>query len=307
MKDIKVISKRILCFMVCMILFLSAAFETVNAAPMPSEQQQVFLDHYQLTNDKIVPGNEFTLTLYLKNIGKNDAHNIIVDIMYAEGVMPSYGQVSQAIVDVPAEGTAEIEFHYIALEKIDEAVLDFQVILRESDLRNAILIRTPVGSQSPFRIIANFVPGRAKVREDVNCSMTFKYLGQETADAIRARMNVNGELVHTIDIGNLPKETTKTQSLFTKFEDEGKYIIELYLDYLDEAGEEQSVEVGSGLVEIEEPRVVPASVQTPNQQTQKNSQESAASRFANADVLTVSVTLIVVIFAMIIFLLKKKK
>ena len=200
----------------------------------------------------------------------------------------------------------EVSFSYNALEKIDTPMMDFQVLIRDQKNQNAVVLRTPVGNKSPFEIITSFVPTRAMTEENVNCSITFKYLGKETASRVRARLNVDGQPVHTVDLGSLSKDTTKTQSLFAKFDKAGTYVVELYLDYQDAESVEQSVLVGTGLVEVRENNF-PVNPNLPNSELQQEINNQINRQSDSTKVLIVSGTLIVVIFLAIVVLIKKKK
>lgn len=313
MKKLKTALSRIVYCFLCLLLIgnmASAAFAAPGNFQFQTDgelSQKVFLERYELTDERIVPGSQFTLKLSLKNIGTVNAENVIVDVVYPIGVMPIYGTVSQAIVDVPAEGTAEVEIAYNALDKIVIPALDFQIVLRENGLENTTILRIPVGLQSPFDVIATFVPAKAVVGESVNCSMTFKYRGAETADKIQARMNVNGDPVRTVEIGSLPKETTKTQSLFEQFDDAGQYVVEMYLDYQDESGREKSVQVGTSLLEIEEKHEMPAKPDSAGQKLQPEDTAQTGRQSADIRVLAACGILIAAICVLIVFLIRKKK
>ena len=298
---------------VCLLcLFLSAGFlgTAAEAAPQPQQQlsmEQVFLDHYEISDGKIVPGGDFTLTLFLQNKDeKNDGH-VIVDVMYPQGVMPVYGAVSQAIVDVPAGGNAEVELDYIAMDKLAIPVLDFQVFLRENDQQYMTLLRLPLGSSSPFEAITTFVPARAMVGENVNCSMTFKYLGTEAANRISVRMNVDGERLSRIEIGTLAKDTTKTQSISGTFEEPGEYLVELYLDYTDDAGIRQSIQLGSSVVEVEENTLFPDSVKQEGQDLGEAEKSGFAETLDHPRFLVACGGLIVLCLVVIVLVLRKKR
>ena len=216
MKRMKFAFGKILACLLCVCLLADTV--TLTAAfPAPeiteTNVQQVFLDHYELTDEKIIPGKEFTLKLFLKNVSEKSTEHVIVDVMYPLGIMPVYGSVSQAVVDVEAGDTTEVALEYIALEKIGSSVLDFQVSLRENELQNLTILRTPVGLQSPFDIVSSFIPAKAMAGESVNCSMTFKYLGMETADKVSARMNVNDVPAYVVDLGNMTKENNQDTEL----------------------------------------------------------------------------------------------
>ena len=311
MKKLKVtVYKGLLCLL-CMILMVNSGAMSVMAAPGNPfgevETQKVFLDHYKLTDDKIVPGSEFTLTLFFQNTGNQDAKQVIVDVLYSKGIMPAYGTVSQAVVDIPAGETVEVELPYVAQEKIETPVLDFQVTIREKELQNATLLRTPVGSSSPFAVITTFVPAAAKTEDQVNCSMTFKYLGLEAVDQITARMDVDGKTVNTMEIGNLPKDTTKTQSLSATFPDEGKYVVEMYLDYEDAAGEKQTILAGVNVIEVQEADEKPAVPNNGDMEKQQNASHAGSRQLNNLQILLISGALIAVIVLIMVFLIRRKK
>ena len=305
MKEMKFAVEKILACLLCVFL-LADTVQMTAAFPVPEVTeptvQQVFLDHYELTDEKIIPGKEFTLKLFLKNIGDKSVEHVIVDVMYPLGIMPIYGSVSQAIVDVDAGETTEVELKYNALEKIGSPILDFQVSLRENELQNLTILRTPVGLKSPFDIVSSFVPSKAFAGESVNCSMTFKYLGMETADKVSARMNVNGRLAYSVDMGNMTKETTKTQSLFKTFDKAGNYSVELFLDYHDDSGMKKTVQVGSGVLNILETPVMSTNPQIQNENTDSENQQMNRSH-----VLIACGILAIGICAIIAFLIKKKK
>ena len=296
---------KILACLLCVCL-LAEPVTLTAAFPVPDTTepvvQQVFLDHYELTDEKIIPGKEFTLKLFLKNVSDKSIEHVIVDVMYPLGTMPVYGTVSQAVVDVDAGETAEVALQYLAMEKIGSPILDFQVALRENELENLTILRTPVGLQSPFDIVSSFIPSKAMVGESVNCSMTFKYLGMETADNVSARMKVNGVLAYSVDMGNMTKETTKTQSLFKSFEEAGTYKVELFLEYHDDSDHQKTVQVGSGIVEVVE---IPSVSANPQMQQESSGQQNA--QFGQSQTVIMCGILIAAIFVLIVVLIRKKK
>lgn len=305
MKKLKFAFEKFLACLLCVILLgNTGALSAMAAFPTATEPiiQQVFLDRYELTDERIIPGKEFSLKLFLKNVGEENAEHVIVDVIYPQGTMPVYGSVSQAIVDVPAGETSVVELKYKALEKLGAPILDFQVSLRENELKNQTVLRTSVGLKSPFEVVSFFVPSRALAGESVNCSMTFKYLGMDTANRVSARMNVDGIPAYSVDMGNLTEEATKTQTLTNIFEEAGSYSVDLYLDYYDNAGVKKTIQVGSGVIEATGAPVIPA-----HPQTQQANPNSGNWQFDQLHVLIISGILILVISALIVFLIKKKK
>lgn len=308
MKSMRFALKKILTCLLCMFLLLNTCSMAAMAArPLVPETtepeiQQVFLDHYELTDEKIIPGKDFTLKLFLKNVGDRSVEHVIVDVIYPLGTMPVYGTVSQAIVDVSAGETSVVELKYKALEKIGSPVLDFQVSLRENELQNLTILRAPVGLQSPLDVVSFFIPSRVMAGDGVNCSMTFKYLGMDTADQVSARMNVDGRPVYSVDMGDLTEESTKTQTLVNTFDEAGTYTVGLYLDYHDDAGVKKTIQVGSGVLEVTEFPMNSANTKLPQETESQNNLQASQSY-----VMICSAVLILVIIVIMVLLIKKKK
>ena len=77
MKWIKRVSAVVLALCVCML----PCFKGKALATEVENRPIIMLEKYSVTNDKIVPGEDFTLTLYLKNCNESvDAENIMLDI-----------------------------------------------------------------------------------------------------------------------------------------------------------------------------------------------------------------------------------
>ena len=59
----------------------------------------LMVDKYTVENERIVPGQDFTLTLTLKNYSNtNTATNIMLNVENPEGVAPVHGTTSQVFV-----------------------------------------------------------------------------------------------------------------------------------------------------------------------------------------------------------------
>lgn len=212
----------------------------------------VVVDSYQVTNEKIVPGEDFTLTLVLKNYNMNEAADeVLLDISNPAGVAPVYGTVSQIYVgDIGPGESKEIDIEYNSWTSITGDTLDFYVTIVTSVNQNYITLRVPAGSDSPFSILGSNVPAEVAANELANFSLTFKVLGEENVGNVALALIYNGEVISRSQIGALTPGTTKTQQLSTYFAQTGDYTLDLGLEYVDDAGLTQTATVMTTTISV---------------------------------------------------------
>ncbi len=243
---------------ICSILAFGLALLACGTATLNVKAAEVLtgpmvvVDSYQVTNEKIVPGEDFTLTLMLKNYNMNEAADeVLLDISNPEGVAPVYGTVSQFYVgDIGPGESKEITVEYNSWTTITSDTLDFYVTIVTSVNQNYITLRVPAGSDSPFSILGSNVPAEVGTNELANFSLTFKVLGEENVGNVALTLNYNGEVISKSQIGALTPGTTKTQQLSTYFAQTGDYTLDLGLEYVDEAGQFQTDTVMSTTVSV---------------------------------------------------------
>ena len=146
MKTVLTGIRNILLFsLVCCITFLGFPVKA-NAINLESSPY-IMLESYEVSNEKIVPGEDFTLTLTLKNYSVSaTAKNVLVDISNPAGIAPVYGTVSQTWVEEMGPGeTATVSFDYTSSVDITGDYLDFYITM-VGEVTNYITLRAPVGS-----------------------------------------------------------------------------------------------------------------------------------------------------------------
>ena len=133
-----------------------------NFSPM------VMIDQYSVTNEKIVPGQEFTLKLKLKNCSSNKtAENIVLNIENPDGVAPAHGTTSQMRVNsIGAGKTRDVDIQYESWTGIETNTLDFKITIWSNFPSNYVILRIPVGSASPFDIVTQSIPNEVYVSEE---------------------------------------------------------------------------------------------------------------------------------------------
>ena len=250
MKTVLTGIRNILLFsLVCCITFLGFPVKA-NAINLESSPY-IMLESYEISNEKIVPGEDFTLTLTLKNYSVSaTAKNVLVDISNPAGIAPVYGTVSQTWVEEMRPGeTATVSFDYTSSVDITGDYLDFYITM-VGEVTNYITLRAPVGSDSPFSVLAVSIPEQLGVNSISSASVSFRVLGDENVRNVAMEFILNGESVSKSSIGILTAGTTRTQSISVTGFAPGQFNAELILYYDDETDQTQSVVVGSAIVDV---------------------------------------------------------
>lgn len=303
MKTVLTGIRNILLFsLVCCITFLGFPVKA-NAINLESSPY-IMLESYEVSNEKIVPGEDFTLTLTLKNYSVSaTAKNVLVDISNPAGIAPVYGTVSQTWVEEMGPGeTATVSFDYTSSMDITGDYLDFYITM-VGEVTNYITLRAPVGSDSPFSVLAVSIPEQLGVNSISSASVSFRVLGDENVRNVAMEFILNGESVSKSSIGILTAGTTRTQSISVTGFAPGQFNAELILYYDDETDQTQSVVVGSAIVDV----INDIETDVVQEETTEIVDANDDSRSDDIVLLGVGGILILGIFTVVLLIARKKK
>ena len=134
------------------LLYMPLRAQAINLENSP----YIMVESYELSDEKIVPGEDFTLSLTLKNYSVSvTARDVLVNVENPGGIAPVYGTVSQTWVDEMGPGeTATVSFDYTSSVEITGDYLDFSITMIGGSTANYITLRAPVGSDTPFSVMA---------------------------------------------------------------------------------------------------------------------------------------------------------
>lgn len=229
----------------------------VEKAPVTMEEEEgkepfIVVERYELSHERIIPGNGFTLTLHIKNLSDTrSARQVLLDIANPKGVAPVYGTVSQVYIgDLRPGESRAISFDYDSWTSIASETLDFNVTLVSDGNMNGVVLRMPAGIESIFYVMATNGPNTVYVGDNASVSLNFRVLGDENVSDVVLRMDINGETVATSQVGNLSAGTTKTQSISFKPTKTGKYTADFYLEYVGADGQSESEFIATKVLEV---------------------------------------------------------
>lgn len=262
----------------------------------------IVVDHYEITDEKIVPGEDFTLKIVLKNYNmKQPAKGVLIDIDNPSGVAPVYGTVSQMYIgDIGAGESKEISIDYNSWTTVTSDTLDFNVTIVTDTNQNYVVLRIPVGSDSPFSVLSVTAPPSVQLNELVTVSVTFKVLGEERVKDVVLVANSGETRIGSSQIGILTPGITKTQQLLLSFNDLGEHTIDIALEYADESGQKQSASVVTTVITALARTIEDVPGQTPGNDVGNDGMETIL-------LMGISGMLILVIFLVVIIVLRKNK
>lgn len=110
------------------------------------EAAEVGVTGYEVTKQPVVPGDNFTITLFLKNFSKETtAKNVKVTMSNPSGVIPEYGTVNTArIASIAPNATAKVAFTFSATADLTANELYFTAVVNSDSESSSIQISIPV-------------------------------------------------------------------------------------------------------------------------------------------------------------------
>lgn len=212
----------------------------------------IVVERYELSHERIIPGNGFTLTLHLKNLSDTrSARQVLLDIANPKGVAPVYGTVSQVYLgDLGPGESRAVSFDYDSWTSITTETLDFSVAIVSDGNANGLTLRVPAGMDSIFHVMAVNGPSTVYVDETASVSLNFRVLGEENVSDVVLRMDCDGETMATSQVGNLSAGTTKTQSISFQMLKTGKYTTDFYMEYVGADGQSESEFIATKVIEV---------------------------------------------------------
>jgi len=286
----------------CTNTMVALADETEDVVVIP-ERPNVLVESYEISHDRIIPGDSFTLSLQIKNYAtKETAYGVMVNITNPKGVAPAYGTVSQMYLgDIAPQESKKISFEYDSWTTITGETLDFSITLSSVSNANTVTLRVPAGTESMFGILDINMATQIYAKDTTTASLSFRVLGEENVGNIELRAEYNGTTIGSSQVGNVTAGMTKTQSISFGFGTEGEYVVDFYFDYVSEDGVRQTEFIGSKKITVERANM------SDLPQTGDDPTVDQSGNYDNITILVFGGLLILAIFVVAVAIMKKKR
>lgn len=299
----KLVNKLLLlCFMVIAAVGMKPA--TVHATG--EENPRVIVEEYSISEDEIIPGQEFELTLKLRNTSQfYDIYNVVVSLNdTSDTIYPVYGTSNQCYIDrIYARNNTQVTLKFKAAEDVKLSVIPLIVRVTYNDnyfiekqLNEAELF-LPVRLAGDLNVVSSSVPSDVSVGAKARVSVTYENTGSQNLYNIMLNVTTyDGEMKETsTNLYNLSGGAKKTAEVYLDCNNVGNIPISFYFVYEDENGEKYETSTVSKNIKVVEA-------------TNANDKESVTIVGGGVSVLTfVLLAAIVVVAIGILGVIKKRR
>lgn len=229
-----------LCFAVVVI-----GIKPITANATGEENPRVIIEAYSISEDEVIPGQEFELTLTLRNTSQfYDVYNVVITMKdISKSIYPVYGGTNQAFVNkIYARKNTEITIPLKAMDDISVDVIPLQFNISYNDnyfiekQDNDIDISLPVRLAGDLNVIASTIPNSVSLGTKARISLTYENTGSESLYNVILKALINGAWTETnmYSIGGGEKSTTE---VYVDCQQVGNIPFSYYFVYEDEKGE----------------------------------------------------------------------
>lgn len=226
----------------------------VEAAQLVGNKPLLYVEGYEVTNESIMPGTEFTLTIKIRNYSKHaSAEEVVVSVSNPDGVVPEYGTVSLVYIDsIKANSNAEVQMKYTANTVIKGSELNFNIVVSSPECASSAQLRIPVGRLTDFEVSKSTIPEAATMGKTCYASVMVENIGDGAYYDVIMVARSAGTVIASAPMGTISAGKTKTQSVGLVFEAEGTYPVEIVLTYVNTEGEDKEYLISSNNIKVTE-------------------------------------------------------
>lgn len=290
--------------LIVMVIVIFSGKYNIHASNIGSDSPAIMVEHYTVTDEKIVPGQNFTLTMELKNYSRSKAaNNVVISVVNPNGVAPVYGTTSQIYVGSIAAGEKKaVSIDYCSWTSIEGESLDFTLYITSAQANNNVILRIPVGADSPFNIIAKNVSSEIEQFGSGNATVSFNILADSNVSNISMLLKEGEDVIATSVIGSVTAGTSKSQTVSFSLDTVGEHAVEMLLQYTDESGLLDEVSVGSWNVKVNQ-----NDTQTSENFDDISDEDTVEAQNNNIVIMGVVGTLILIICLVVVILLRRRR
>ncbi len=236
--------KIVKAFLMLCIIIVAIGMKPVTVSATGEENPRVIIESYSISEDEVKPGQEFELTLTLRNTSQfYDVYNVVITMKdTSKSIYPVYGSTNQAFVNrIYARKNTEITIPLKAMDDISVDVIPLQFNISYNDnyfiekQDNDIDISLPVRLAGDLNVIASTVPKSVSEGTKARISLTYENTGSEGLYNIILKTSANGKVTETnlYSIGGGEKSTTE---VYLDCQQIGNVPFSYYFVYEDEKG-----------------------------------------------------------------------
>lgn len=229
-------------FVILLVLLEGSVFS--QAASM-GKKARVMVESFSVSNDAIVPGEAFELTLKVKNTSDTDtAKSILMTFTNdLETVYTVYGEPDQCYIpELSPNGTKEITIKMMAAENLTDTSVKFKADFVYEDYiisqnTNSTTIQLPVTTTSKFEVQNVSFPDAVHAGEKTRMRITYKNTGAD--DFYNITMRVSSEETEETEqysLGSLVAGKVSYAEMYVTLPEPGEQKVTISFSYEDIEG-----------------------------------------------------------------------
>lgn len=183
------------------------AYVNVTSEHIPVE---LIVDNVEYSVEKPIAGQEFEMTIYLKNTGTLTAENVIATLKPNENFVIMDNASEQYLLNVPGMTSKKVKYKVVAKEDLESGSypIDFDVKyvnnFEESQTKESDIYISVVGSgdTSLANVVAEniVIPNKVEVEKDFKLSFDIVNSGKGTASDVKVTVTPDNENVIPITV-----------------------------------------------------------------------------------------------------------
>ena len=251
--------KKALSSLLLAVIFLlfNAFIPVLGAEDVIEYEPFIVVSSYKVSDDIIIPGNNFSLTIEVENTDPKVAtRGELMSIGFPDGISTAYGSSNQIFLDKLAPGEKrEVTFELYASPGYSRSLVPF-VITITSEVRSisSTIYAHVELDRSTFKVVSQAVPEEADAGEKIAVSFLFKSLLEEKLSNVVLSVYVDNDdkPVASTNIGNISVGASKSQDLTFFISEVGRHRLRVELSFNLSEGEYSTAELYSGYIRINE-------------------------------------------------------
>ena len=232
---------------------------TTHAAQMSSAESAVVnIESYEVEEGVLIPGEQVTLNLTLKNNSKTvPAENVVLTLESANyALLPVYGEDNQIYVGtIEAGSTKEVSVKATVNTSYDteaaQLKIQYSYISGATPLSNSTAIYIPTYASGNLVAESTVVAGNTTV--GARTLVSIKYLNASTADITELKLVIDGNITDESKEIKLPTASagkSYTSDYYVTFAESGIQTVTIQYQYTDSQGNNYVTDCGSYKINV---------------------------------------------------------
>lgn len=198
--------KKIICVFMCIMLIVPCLFSGLN---VKAAEPKVMVTDYTLNPDKVVAGEDFKLTIKLKNTASRKVRNMKLTVMSEAGeLLPAEGAGTEYISEMKAEEEQEIIFDMTAVSGLSEKSYKLTIKCEYEDTNGYSYtvednIYIPVSLEQRISVTDVMSDASVKLGDDVEITARVNNIGEGTLYNVTIKVQGDNIEEQTTYIGNI--------------------------------------------------------------------------------------------------------